>query len=59
MDLSKISITKRDASLKTWYARAAAEYPPYEGDYQNLPDKKQGGAKAMILFTNLIYIYYQ
>jgi hypothetical protein len=54
-----INITKCDASLKTWYARAAAEYPPCEGDYQDLPDKKQGGAKAMILFTNLMYIYYQ
>lgn len=54
-----INITKCDASLKTWYARAAAEYPPCEGDYQDLPDKKQGGAQAMILFTNLMYIYYQ
>jgi hypothetical protein len=54
-----IDITKFDASLKTWYARAAAEFPPCEGDYQNLPDKKQEGAKVTVLFTNLMYIYYQ
>lgn len=54
-----IDVTKCDASLKNWYAQAAAEFPPCEDEYQNLPGKKQEGARSTVLYTNLMYIYYQ
>ncbi|KAF4950264.1 hypothetical protein FGADI_8315 [Fusarium gaditjirri] len=53
-----LAFEKCEASLKAWYVRVSAQFPPFENEPKNPHEKCNDQDKSIVLQTNLMYIYY-
>ncbi|KAI7762207.1 hypothetical protein LZL87_006602 [Fusarium oxysporum] len=53
-----LAFEKCEASLKAWYVRVSAQFPPFENEPKTSYGKSNDQDKSIVLQTNLMYIYY-
>ncbi|EWY88027.1 hypothetical protein FOYG_09389 [Fusarium oxysporum NRRL 32931] len=53
-----LAFERCEASLKAWYVRVSALFPPFENEPKDSYGKGNDQEKSIVLQTNLIYIYY-
>ncbi|KAJ9420993.1 hypothetical protein FOXG_02960 [Fusarium oxysporum f. sp. lycopersici 4287] len=53
-----LAFERCEASLKAWYVRVSAQFPPFENEPKDSYGKGNDQEKSIVLQTNLMYIYY-